>query len=51
MRAGMVCVKPIMHIMSVEMKSLRQTAAYSDASKRELVERSLPPGASVAALA
>lgn len=45
MRAGMVCIKPIMHIMSVEMESLSKPRrrVHSDAFKREPVERSLVP--------
>ncbi|HHM5429942.1 TPA: transposase [Pseudomonas aeruginosa] len=56
-RAGMVCIKEIMHIMTAEMKSVAEAAVqprrrnHSEELKRELVQRSLLPGASVSALA
>ncbi|MGE0430371.1 MAG: transposase [Hydrogenophaga sp.] len=56
-RAGMVCIKEIVHIMTAEMKSVAEAAVqprrrnHSEQLKRELVQRSLLPGASVSALA
>ncbi len=56
-RAGMVCIKEIVHIMTVEMKSVAEAGVrprrrnHSEELKRELVQRSLLPGASVSALA
>ncbi|MBN8748717.1 MAG: transposase [Variovorax sp.] len=56
-RAVMVCNKEIMHTMTAEMEFVAATAVrprrsnHSEELKRELVQRSLLPGASVLALA
>ena len=52
MRAGLVCIKPFMHIMSNELTSARRTRReHTDEFKRSLVDRSLLPGASVSSIA
>jgi transposase len=48
----MVCTKPFVHIMVDKLTSPRRTRReHSDDFKRELVERSLQPDASVSAIA
>jgi len=48
----MVCIKAVMHIMSDQVKSgVRRRREHSRELKRDLVARSLLPGASVSALA
>ena len=48
----MVCIKTVMHIMdNPVVRTPRRRREHSDAFKRELVARSLEPGASVAAVA
>ena len=48
----MVCIKPVMHIMDKQVvRAPRRRREHSAEFKRELVERSLEPGVSVAAIA
>jgi transposase len=48
----MVCIKPAMHIMDKQVvRAPRRRREHSAEFKRELVERSLEPGVSVAAIA
>ena len=48
----MVCIKPVMHIMDKQVvRAPRRRREHSAEFKRELVARSLEPGASVAAIA
>ena len=48
----MVCIKPAMHIMDMEVvRSVRRRREHSAEFKRALVARSLEPGVSVAAIA
>jgi transposase len=48
----MVCFKPVMHIMDEQVvRAPRRRREHSAEFKRELVARSLEPGASVAAIA
>jgi transposase len=48
----MVCIKAVMHIMDKQVvRTPRRRREHSEAFKRELVARSLEPGASVAAIA
>ena len=47
-----VCIKPLMHIMNDQVtRAKRRRRNHSPELKRELVARSLKPGASVAAIA
>ena len=47
-----VCIKPVMHIMNDQVtRTKRRRRYHSPELKRELVARSLQPGASVAAIA
>lgn len=49
---SMVCITPVAHIMDKQVvKGQRRRRAHSSAFKRELVARSLEPGASGAAVA